>query len=456
MRVLALVDGEHYPRVVRAALDRLPDQLTGATVVAAALLGGTEKLPDAGPPDLGVPVVTGPNPDDALLAGLRDHRPDLVVDLSDEPVVDDRSRLRLAARALVAGVGYVGADFRFDPPPRPRLTNKPTIAVIGTGKRTGKTAVSAHLARHLATTGTPPVVVAMGRGGPPAPELIDPATTDLTVAGLLALADAGRHAASDHIEDALLARVATVGTRRCGGGLFGAPFDATFAAGVELARTRPEPLLVYEGSGRAIPPAHADVTVCVVPAAADPELVCGYAGGYRVLLSDAVVITMADEPTARSGGVVVAETPQAARLERSIRDLAPGARIVRTVFRPAPLIPISGRRIVFATTAPEWASPALRDHLEREHGGVIIGVSHHLANRPELRVDLEAMDDADVLLVELKAAAIDVAARAATERGMEVVFCDNQVVAVDKDSSFEELVIDLADLAVRRHHQAGP
>jgi cyclic 2,3-diphosphoglycerate synthetase len=449
VRVVVLVDGEHYPPVVRAAIDRLPDRLPGAVVVAAALLGGTEKI-DERPPDLGVPVVIGASADDALTDALSAHRPDAVADLSDEPVVDDRVRLRLAARALAAGVSYIGADFRFEPPARPRLAAKPTIAVIGTGKRTGKTAVSAHLARFLAERGTPPVVVAMGRGGPPAPELIDPAVADLSVDGLLALAASGRHAASDHLEDALLARVATVGTRRCGGGLFGAPFDANFAEGVALAAARPEPLLVFEGSGRSIPPGRADATLCVVPARADPELVLGYSGAYRVLLSDAVVITMVDEPAARSGKVVAAETLQAAEFERSLRELAPGARIVQTVFRPTPLNPVSGHRIVFATTAPEWASPALREHLEREHGCVIVGVSHHLANRPRLRADLEAMGPADVLLVELKAAAIDVAARAATERGMRVEFCDNRVVATG-DEPFEALLGDLAELAVERH-----
>ena len=52
-RVLALVDGEHYPQVVRAALEQAS---ASADVVAALLLGGTEKL--AGDPDYGVPLET--------------------------------------------------------------------------------------------------------------------------------------------------------------------------------------------------------------------------------------------------------------------------------------------------------------------------------------------------------------------------------------------------------------
>ncbi|MEA2686163.1 MAG: cyclic 2,3-diphosphoglycerate synthase, partial [Actinomycetota bacterium] len=137
MRTLVLIDGEHYPPVVRAALDDLPDRIPGAAVVVvgAALLGGGEKLAADLPDDLGlgVPVVRGDGLHGALQAGLDRFAPDLVVDLSDEPVVDARQRMGLAARALAAGVPYVGADFRFDPPPRPRLATKPSIAVIGTG-----------------------------------------------------------------------------------------------------------------------------------------------------------------------------------------------------------------------------------------------------------------------------------------------------------------------------------
>lgn len=400
-------------------------------MAGAALLGGGEKL--SGPLEVGVPVVTGTSPLDALVAGLERFRPDLVYDLSDEPVVDARVRLRLASQALVAGVAYAGADFRFDPPPRPRIATKPTIAVIGTGKRTGKTAVSAHLARALAD---PPVVVAMGRGGPPEPELIDPATFDLTPAGLVGLAARGRHAASDHLEDALTAGVVTVGTRRCGGGLAGAPVDSTFAAGVEVANARPESLIVLEGSGSAVPPVHADVTICVVPATADPELVTGYLGAYRLLLADLVVVTMAD------GG--------AGPLPERIRGVAAGARLVETVLRPTPLAPVAGRRVLYVTTAPATAGATLRSHLESAHGATVTGISHNLARRQELAADLRKLGGVDVVLVELKAAGVDMVAAAALKEGVDVVFCDNRVVTRGGDGPFEELVQESAALAAER------
>ena len=429
-----LVDGEHYPPVVRAAIDHLPALVPGADVVGAVLLGGGEKL--AGAMDVGVPVVDGVD------AGLAEFGPDLVYDLSDEPVVDARSRLRLASRVLVAGVPYQGADFRLDPPPRPRVATKPTVAVIGTGKRTGKTAVSAHLARVLAADGRPPVVVAMGRGGPPDPELVDPSSFDLSPAGLVALAASGRHAASDHLEDALMAGVVTVGTRRCGGGLAGAPVDSTFAAGVELANGRPERLLVLEGSGAAVPPVHADATVCVVPASTDPELVTGYLGAYRLLLADLVVVTMA-EGSAEGGP------------HDSIRSVAPGVRLVRTVLRPTPLDSVAGRSVFFVTTAPPAAAGVLVEHLEAEHGATVVGASHNLSRRPELAADLEETRGAEVLLVELKAAAVDLVARVALERGLDVVFCDNRVVTTEGDGTFEELVLETATLAEKRFAQVS-
>ena len=83
---------------------------------------------------------------------------------------------------------------------------------------------------------------------------------------------------------------------------------------------------------------------------------------------------------------------------------------------------------------------------------MVVGVSHQLANRPRLRADLESMEDADVLVVELKAAAVDVAARVATARGMQVVFCDNRVISVGEASgTFEEAGLALAELAIARH-----
>jgi cyclic 2,3-diphosphoglycerate synthetase len=334
------------------------------------------------------------------------------------------------------------------------VATKPSVAVIGTGKRTGKTAVSASLARLLAGRGTPPVAVAMGRGGPPDPEVIDPATFDLSAAGLVALAASGRHAASDHLEDAVVAGVATVGTRRCGGGLAGAPFDGTFAAGVAEADGRSEPFLVFEGSGASVPPVHADATICVMPASVDAELVTGYLGAYRLLLSDLIVVTMMEPSFAvwGAGAPTGTSSPSSGSgfLEESVRKLVPGVRVVHTVFRPFPLGPISGRRVFYVTTAPASASTVLVDHLQQQYGCTVVGVSHHLAHRPALAADLAAAPAADVLLVELKAAAVDLAAKTALERGLEITFCDNRVVSIGGDGTFDELALGVADLASER------
>jgi cyclic 2,3-diphosphoglycerate synthetase len=139
-----------------------------------------------------------------------------------------------------------------------------------------------------------------------------------------------------------------------------------------------------------------------------------------------------------------------AALEEAIRGLAPGISVVHTRFRPTPLSPIAGARIFYATTAPPQVSHLLTEHLEREHDCSVVGVSHALANRPQLREDLVGLEEADVLVVELKAAAIDLAARVASDRGVQVVFCDNRVVSIGGDASFEDLVRSTVDLAVGR------
>jgi cyclic 2,3-diphosphoglycerate synthetase len=442
-RVLVLVDGEHYPPVVRAAIAARPG------VVGAALLGGIEKL--SSPPDYGVPHVTGETPAAAVLAAIDRFAPDEVHDLADEPVLDARQRLRVAAMVLTRGLPYVGSDFRFAPPPRPVLAARPSVAVIGSGKRAGKTAVTTELARLLKDDGAPPVIVTMGRGGPPEPELIDPATADLSAAGLVAFAERGRHAASDHLEDALGAGVVTIGTRRCGGGLAGAPADDTFGAGVELANSVAAHTLLFEGSGTAIPPVDADATIYVVDANADFELVTGYLGLYRVLLADLIVVTMAEQP------LVDSQFGSTVGLEAKVRELAagvgPAKAVVRTVFRPVPLTPVSGRRVFFATTAAGPATEVMATHLAREHGAEVVGHSNQLGNRRALAADLERMGAAEILVVELKASAIDLAARTALERGMEVVFYRNEVVTVGGDGTFEELARTTVQSAVERHRQ---
>jgi cyclic 2,3-diphosphoglycerate synthase len=444
-----LVDGEHYPTVVRAAVEEL--RAAGRTVVGAALLGGSEKISTGAtrPDDYGVgDMAFGESPLAALLAGVDRFQPDEVVDLSDQPVLDARNRLLLAACALSLGLPYRGAGFAFEVPPRPPVATKPTIAVIGTGKRTGKTAVAAELARTLTAAGRRPVIVAMGRGGPAEPEVVDPATFDLSPEALLALARSGRHAASDHLEDALTAGVVTVGTRRCGGGLAGEPASATFARGVELANQRPEELLVLEGSGTSIPPVHADATICVVgaPSASDQELLLGYLGAYPLLLADLVVITLVEQPLADLGAV--------AALEDRIRGLVPGVPVVHTTFRPRPLGSISGDSVFFTTTAPVAVAGILAAHLET-YGATVVGHSSSLANRPGLAADLQAAGRADVLVTELKAAAVDLATRFALERGMRVVYSDNQLVATGGDGPLETLFPSVADLATERF-RAGP
>ena len=97
MRALALIDGEHYPPVVRHALDVLRHD-EGLEFVAAVFLGGTEKLTSSNAlSTLGLPIVHEP----VLLRGveraLAEYKPQIVIDLSDEPITG-MSRFRARQR----------------------------------------------------------------------------------------------------------------------------------------------------------------------------------------------------------------------------------------------------------------------------------------------------------------------------------------------------------------------
>jgi len=365
-RAVALVDGEHYPEVVRHALAALPYEWVGAILV-----GGAEKL--RGEPDYGVPLVDGF--DGAVV----------VVDLSDEPVLGPADRMRWASRALAEGLSYVGADFRFDPPQLEPFA-LPSISVIGTGKRVGKTAVTGHLARLLARDRSV-VVVAMGRGGPSEPEVVaEPPTLD----DLLARSRAGRHAASDHLETAAVCGVPTIGCRRAGGGLAGAVGFSNVSEGARLAAERAPDVVVFDGSGAAIPPVATDRRILVVGARQDAD---AYLNTYRRLISDLVVAVDCDVADA-----------------------------VRVHLRLRATEPLTGRVAVFTAGGSEVS------HLDAE----VVHASTNLANRPALARELEGVD-ADTYLVEVKAAAIDLVAEHAVARGRRVVLAANDVVAVDAD-----------------------
>jgi cyclic 2,3-diphosphoglycerate synthetase len=437
-RVVALIDGEHYPPVVRTALQDLGHV---HEVVAACFVGGTEKV-DAAVADYGVPLTAGPDAASALAASIERYVPDLVVDLSDEPVVTSADRFRLAGIALASGLSYLGADFQFDPVAIEAETATPTLAIVGTGKRVGKTAVSAHVARLLAAGGVTPVVIAMGRGGPAEPEIVRGDQVELTTEDLLRLAHEGIHAASDSYEDAAMSRVATVGCRRCGGGMAGSVFFSNVPEGAALADGLGASILLLEGSGAAVPPVVADATVLVVGAARGLGYVTDYFGPLRLAGADMVVVAGA-EPS-------LVDMTEVASIVEAVRAQRPDVPVSVVTFRPRPLTSVREKRVFFATTAPAALLPTMREHLEREHGCTVVGMSANLSNRPRLRDDLDAAEGGfDVLLTELKAAAIDVVAEAGERSGIPTVLCDNVPVTVSGDD-LDESVRALAEVAVAR------
>jgi cyclic 2,3-diphosphoglycerate synthetase len=378
--VIALIDGEHHPSAVRDALSRLESARGLAGVV---FLGGVAKLA-AGPLDERYGREVLADPEDALRR--LEAAADAVVDLADEPVHPARARLRLASLALHLGLAYEAPGMRLAPPVySPVDFEGPKLAVIGTGKRTGKTAVAGHWATLLRD----PVVVCMGRGGPPQPQIASPGTG---LEELLAIAARGGHAASDYLEDAVLAGVQTVGCRRVGGGPAGEPAESNVAAGAALAASLSPGAIVFEGSGACVPPVEVDATVCVAGAgAAEPF------AEYRLLRADLV---LAAEGSPFDG--------------------------LRFRLRPEPTSPVPhGARVALFTTG----APAVEDAPEP------VVASRNLARRGELARDLEraAAERCDVYLTELKAAAIDTVARAALRHGARVVFVRNRPLGVDED-----------------------
>jgi cyclic 2,3-diphosphoglycerate synthetase len=133
----------------------------------------------------------------------------------------------------------------------------------------------------------------------------------------------------------------------------------------------------------------------------------------------------------------------AAELRRRIEDVKP-VQVVACELRLRPLEPLAGRR-----TAVFAAGPASTEHLDAH----VVHASANLADRAVLREELERVD-AEVYLIEIKAAGIDVVAETAKARGAEVVFADNEPVSLPGEPDVAEELRALVEAATRERAAA--
>jgi cyclic 2,3-diphosphoglycerate synthase len=137
-------------------------------------------------------------------------------------------------------------------------------------------------------------------------------------------------------------------------------------------------------------------------------------------------------------------------LRSHVRRYLGDASFIATNFAPVPLEDVRGKEAFFATTAPPAVVEGLIQRLEADHGCRVVGWSARLADRAGLAEDLDAVQGYDVLLTELKAAAVDTGVVKAQERGAEVVFVDNRAESVEGSVDLETALGGAIDLALER------
>lgn len=446
-RIVCLVDGEHYPPVTKWALSEIEE--TAEEIPAIVLLGGTEKVEnpiEALSEGFDYRIFSGGSESNISLEEISraiDYAdPDLVLDLSDEPIVDYHSRFEIASSVLGKGVIYMGSDFVFSPPTQADVLEKPSISIIGTGKRVGKTAVGVMVSRILKDEpGFDPVVVCMGRGGPSEPDYLDFSESDITAESLLEFSEEGGHAASDYWEDALLGQVPTLGCRRCGGGMAGNPFVSNVLDGAGFLNKLNRDFFILEGSGATFPPVRTDARIVVIGAGQPMEKITDFFGRYRVRTSDLAVVTMCEEP--------VASKAKREEIAERLSELNPEMKSALTVFRPEPIKDVSGSDVFVCTTSEDEMLDSIVEKLEEEHKCNVCGISNNLSDQEKLRLDLEGgLEGCEVLLTEIKASSVSVAVKMAMENDLGVVFLHNKPKLIGGTvEDLEEEVISLCEKA---------
>ncbi|MDD2643524.1 MAG: 2,3-diphosphoglycerate synthetase [Methanobacteriaceae archaeon] len=453
-KMVCLVDGEHYLPVTKSAIDTL-NNLEHIDVVAVIFIGGTEKLKtdnaDLYSEMMGLPVHFGENkseiPYNLITEIIRKYHADSVMDLSDEPVLDYTKRFNIASRILAEGIPYEGPDFKFEPITQYEVCEKPCLKILGTGKRIGKTAVSGYLSRLIDKLGYEPCVVAMGRGGPEEPEVVHGDTFEITPEFLIEQSEKGVHAASDHWEDALMSRILTIGCRRCGGGMAGEVFLTNMKKGAQIANSVENKFVIFEGSGAAIPPIKTNKNIVLIGANQPLMNIKNFFGPFRINLADLIILTMCEEPMASHDKIK--------EIENFISEINPNSKIISTVFRPKPLGDIKGKKVLFATTAPSSVKDVLVSYLEKEYSCEVVATTPYLSNRPLLQKDIQKnINNVDVMLTELKAAAVDVATKDSLDAGLEVIYCDNIPLPISSNyPNLSESIIEIVDGAIDDFHQ---
>lgn len=440
-KIVALIDGEHYPAVTKSGLDELGKV---HEVIGAAFIGGTEKIgSDKDLAVLGVPIVRDSDYLKCIELAIEQFKPDELIDLSDEPVLGYHERFAIASLAMAKGVAYSGSDFRFSSPAMAAPLKKPSISVVGTGKRIGKTAIGGYTARVLNRQFTP-IMVTQGRGGPAEPELIAGTKMDITPEYLMSVSKQGKHASSDHYEDALTSRVTTIGSRRCGGGMSGQTYFSNVDKAGALADQLEGDIVIFEGSGCTIPSVPTEGSILVIGAHQPVDYISSYLGPYRVRRSDIIVLTMSEPP--------MADEAKVKEMVSVIKALNPSAKVFRTIFRPRPLGNLKGKKVAVCLTAPKKTAGIITEYLEKNFGCTVTGVSCNLSKRPVLREEIEGFLEAspDVILTELKAAAVDVVTAWALGKNLEVVYMDNEPITMEEGQGLDEAIIELAKKCIRK------
>lgn len=127
-----------------------------------------------------------------------------------------------------------------------------------------------------------------------------------------------------------------------------------------------------------------------------------------------------------------------------IHGVRPDVPVMTAALEPESTVPVAGRSVFVATTAPDPIAPVIEQALLGAGADRAI-VSTSLADRDRLAAALAALDGVDLVLTELKAAAVDVVVGHAEALGIEVGLLHNRPVVDGGVERLAGLVVERQD-----------
>lgn len=207
--------------------------------------------------------------------------------------------------------------------------------------------------------------------------------------------------------------------------------------GVEFVESFFYDLIIFEGSGVMFLVYRIDVYIFIIGGRQKMDFLWGYFGFFRIVLVDLIIVIMLDE----------INFEKRVEIRKIVEEINLKVDFYFMVFCLRFLGNILGKKFGFVMIFQSVLFK-VREYFEG-FGVEVVVILGNFLNRLKLREDLEKFRGIDVVVVEFKVVVVDVVIKWVLERGIEVIYFDNELVNID-GKDLRKLVLEFGKRVLGR------